>query len=134
MKRFLLLGAGFISLGLGALGAVLPVLPTTPFLLLAAGCFAQSSNRWHQWLLNNRYAGPMIKDWEENRCVSWKTKIVALTSMVVVGGLSVTLALDVMLHRAVAIALMGLGAITVLSLPTCPATSDAPAQTDFYKQ
>lgn len=130
MKRILLLTAGFIFLGLGALGALLPVLPTTPFLLLAAGCFAQSSERWHQCLLNNKYAGPMIKDWEENRCVSWKTKFVALTSMAVVGGMSVTLALDVMLNRVVALGLMGLGAMTVLSLPTCPAKSDASATTE----
>ena len=116
---------GFIALGLGALGAVLPVLPTTPFLLLAAACFAQSSERWHQWLLQNRYAGPMIRDWEDNRCVSWKTKLVALSSMAIVGGFSVALALSETNHRIAAGVLMGIGAIVVLSLPTCADCDDS---------
>ena len=125
MKRIVLLSVGFIALGLGALGAVLPVLPTTPFLLLAAACFAQSSERWHQWLLQNRYAGPVIRDWEDNRCVSWKTKLVALSSMAIVGGFSVALALSETNHRIAAGVLMGIGAIVVLSLPTCADCDDS---------
>lgn len=119
MKRALLITAGFVALALGAMGAVLPVLPTTPFLLLAAACFAQSSERWHQWLLNNRYAGPLIRDWEERRCVSLQTKIVAISSMFVVGGLSVSLALTETSHRVAALILMAIGALVVLNLPTC---------------
>lgn len=119
MKRLLYLTAGWIALGLGIIGAVLPVLPTTPFLLLAAACFSQSSERWHQWLLNNRYAGPMIRDWEEKRCVSLRTKIVAISSMVVVGGLSVTFGVENTAIRIFTIGLMSIGAVTVLSLRTC---------------
>jgi len=119
VRRTLLIISGFVCVALGIIGAILPVMPTTPFLLLAAACFAQSSERWHQWLLNNRYAGPMIRDWEARRCVSVQTKIVAISSMTIVGGLSVTLALTEMSHRLAAMTLMGIGAIVVLSLPTC---------------
>lgn len=111
--------AGFICVALGVIGAVLPVMPTTPFLLLAAACFAQSSERWHQWLLGNRYAGPMIRDWEARRCVSLHTKIVAISSMFIVGGPSVGLALTETSHRLAAVTFMAIGAGVVLSLPTC---------------
>ena len=116
----MLIAAGFVALALGVVGAVLPVLPTTPFLLLSAACFAQSSERWHRWLLANRYAGPLIRDWEERRCVSVRTKVVAIVSMSIVGGLSVWLALEETLFRVVTLGLMAIGAIVVLRLPSCP--------------
>jgi uncharacterized membrane protein YbaN (DUF454 family) len=56
---------GFFFVGLGILGLFLPLLPTTVFLLLAAGCFARSSDKWHRWLLSNRTFGPIINDWNE---------------------------------------------------------------------
>ena len=109
-QRAILLVCGFLCLGFGVAGAVLPVLPTTPFLLLAAACFARSSERWHQWLLTNRFTGPVIESWETNRCISRRTKAVAISSMAVVGGLSVWLALDVTWQRVTAIGLMAIGA------------------------
>jgi hypothetical protein len=60
MKREILIGLGFASVGMGVLGIVLPLLPTTPFLLLAAYLFARSSGRWHRWLLNHRTLGPYV--------------------------------------------------------------------------
>jgi len=63
LVRALYLGAGILALALGALGVVLPILPTTPFILLAAGCFARGSERFHKKLLANRIAGPIIRDW-----------------------------------------------------------------------
>ena len=59
---------GILFVVLGAIGAVLPLLPTTPFVLVAAWCFARSSPRLHRWLLESRLFGPMLRDWEENRC------------------------------------------------------------------
>jgi len=61
--RAMYLGAGFLALFLGVLGAVLPVLPTTPFVLLAAACFARGSEYFHRKLLANRIAGPIIREW-----------------------------------------------------------------------
>ncbi len=61
--RAMYLGVGFLALFLGALGAFLPILPTTPFILLAAACFARGSEHFHRKLLENRFAGPIILEW-----------------------------------------------------------------------
>lgn len=84
---------GFLFLGLGFIGIFLPLLPTTPFVLLAAGCFAKSSERWHQWLLANRTFGPLIKNWQEHQCISCNSKRIALLSVLLFGGYSVAFAL-----------------------------------------
>jgi len=85
---------GFIFVGLAALGVFLPLLPTTPFLLLAAGCFAKSSEKWHQWLISNRNFGPIIKNWHNKKCISYSTKIVAISSIIVFGGYSILFAVS----------------------------------------
>lgn len=110
---------GFISLGLGIIGIFLPVVPTTPFVLLAAACFARSSERWHQWLLNNPTFGPMVRRWETDRCISLRTKTVALLSMLGVGSVSVLWLVQDTTLRVVAGFFLALGVITVLSLNTC---------------
>ncbi len=79
---------GFLSLGLGILGAFLPLLPTTCFILLSAWCFAKSSPKWHAWLCNNRWFGPTVTQWERERCISTKGKVLAIGSMLVFGTLS----------------------------------------------
>ena len=87
--RGLLTVAGFACVGLGLLGIFLPLLPTTPFLLLAAACFARSSPRFHAWLLANRTFGPLIHQWEKNRTIPRKTKWVAIALMSVTLGASI---------------------------------------------
>lgn len=87
--RGLLTVAGFACVGLGLLGIFLPLLPTTPFLLLAAACFARSSPRFHAWLLANRTFGPLIHQWEKNRTIPRKTKWVAIALMTVTLGASI---------------------------------------------
>ena len=119
MTKTVYLVAGFLFVGIAALGFVLPVLPGTPFLLLAAWCFARSSERWHRWLLNSELFGPIISNWEENRCISIRTKMVAIGSMVLVGGASVVFAIDQLWLRVLAGLLMTAGAVTVLMIPTC---------------
>jgi uncharacterized protein len=89
--RILFFAAGSLSLGLGALGVVLPVVPTTPFLILAAYCFARSSERAHAWLMNNRVFGPPLRDYLEGRGVSWRIKAGALVFLWVVIGVSIAL-------------------------------------------
>jgi uncharacterized membrane protein YbaN (DUF454 family) len=69
------------SLGLGATGVVVPVLPTTPFLLVAAYAAARSSTRLHAWLLGHRVFGPAIVDWQAHRAVSRHAKLVASGTM-----------------------------------------------------
>ena len=63
----LLVAAGGFCLILGTLGIVLPLLPTTPFVLLALWCFSRSSERFHLWLVNHRYFGQVLSDWEQHK-------------------------------------------------------------------
>ena len=86
--RLLLRAAGLVLVGLAAVGIVVPGLPTTPLLLLAAACFARSSPRLHAWLLANPVFGPLIREWQETRTVSPRAKAVAVTMIVLVGGSS----------------------------------------------
>jgi hypothetical protein len=79
--RAVLVAAGFVSVALGIAGLVLPVLPTTPFMLLAAACFARSSPRFHRWLLQHRTFGPIVAEWEAHRAIAWKTKLWAIALM-----------------------------------------------------
>jgi len=67
IKRKLVLALGFIALGLGTLGMVVPLLPTTPLVLLAAGCFSYSSDRFYEWVKKNRLFGPYIENYREQR-------------------------------------------------------------------
>lgn len=87
--RFLLIVLGLLFVGLGGLGIVLPGLPTTPFLLLAAACFAKSSPRLHGWLLANRVFGELIRNWQEHRTIPRRAKAIGLVTLFLVGGFSV---------------------------------------------
>ena len=89
IHRPLLIAFGLLFVGLAVLGMFLPVLPTTPLLLLALACFARSSERLHGWLLSHRVFGPFLKHWQETRSMPRRAKIGAVVSIVVVGGASV---------------------------------------------
>lgn len=80
--------AGIFFVGLAMLGVILPILPTTPFLLVAAACFAKSSPRLHQMLLDNRVFGPLIYHWEQSRSIPKKGKVIALTSIIIATSIS----------------------------------------------
>ena len=73
---------GVFFVGLAILGAFLPLLPTTPFLLVAAACFAKSSPRLHKMLLDNKVFGPLILHWQQSRSIPKKAKVIALMSIV----------------------------------------------------
>jgi uncharacterized protein len=77
--RALLIAGGSISVGLGVLGIVLPVLPTTPFLLLAAWCYARSSTRFYVWLMTHRLWGKYLRDYTSGRGVPVRVKVSAIT-------------------------------------------------------
>lgn len=112
---------GFACLAVAVLGVFLPLLPTTPFVLLAAGCFAQSSERMHRWILDNPTFGPMVRDWNARRCVSARVKAVALASMAAVGGFSLFWAVEEPAWRLAGGFGLLLGAAVVLRLRTCGA-------------
>lgn len=73
--------AGGLALVLAAIGVVLPLLPTTPFVILAAFCFSRSSEPLHQWLLNQRLFGPLLRDWEAYGVISLRIKLLSTSMM-----------------------------------------------------
>lgn len=83
MTRQLYLAGGLVALALGAIGVALPIMPTVPFLLLAAFCFARSHPEWEARLLDHPHYGPSLRDWRERRAISRKAKIAAITAMAV---------------------------------------------------
>lgn len=89
MKKIFLISCGLVCVALAGLGVALPGLPTTPFLLLAAACFAKSSPYLHGKLLNNRIFGPLIFHWQKNRSIPRKAKIIAISSIIVMVGFSI---------------------------------------------
>lgn len=92
--KILLIAVGTISLALGAIGVFLPIIPTTPFLLLAAACYYRSSKRMHRWLLNNKWFGEYIRNYQEGKGLPLKTKIVALSMLWVTIGVSTVFMLN----------------------------------------
>jgi uncharacterized protein len=87
-QRRLWLAAGWLSLFMGVVGLFLPLLPTTPFVLLAAACFSRGSARWDAWLLAHPRFGPVVRDWRAQRCVPLRAKRLAIGMMTLSSALS----------------------------------------------
>jgi len=104
---------GWASLILGCIGIFLPLLPTTPFILLSAYCFSRSSERLHQWLVTHPKMGPHIRDWQRNGSISKAAKTKA--TMLIVGTFAITFAVvNVGLSVKGLIALMGVSVLTFI--------------------
>ena len=91
LARPLWLLAGLLAVGFGTLGIVLPILPTVPFYLLAAFCFARSNTAWEQKLLEHHRWGPPIRQWRERGAISRRAKLAALTAMTASSALGLAL-------------------------------------------
>ena len=119
-KRAACIAAGIVCVALGAIGLALPLLPTTPFILLAAFFFAQSSDRMHQWLVEHNIFGPLIADWRHYGAISRKAKIVSALSMVAI--LIVSWILNAPGYViAIQAVVLGCSALFVLTRPLPPA-------------
>jgi hypothetical protein len=81
LYRWLWMLAGALSLLLGVIGIIVPLLPTTPLVLLAAACFSRGSVRCERWLLTHRHFGPMVRDWRAHRAVPLRAKQLAIVMM-----------------------------------------------------
>ncbi|ABC31111.1 uncharacterized protein conserved in bacteria [Hahella chejuensis KCTC 2396] len=114
--HILLVVVGWTSVVLGVIGIVLPLLPTTPFILLAAACFARSSPKFHHWLVSHRHLGPIVKNFESGRGVTRKVRARALICLWV--GLSISMVVVGKLWSL--IMLSGIGACTTLYLCRLP--------------
>lgn len=120
LVRYLLAGAGLLSVTLGILGVFLPLLPTTPFLLLASICFANSSERFYNWLMNHRYFGSYIREWRLHGTIPLRAKIVAIALIVLTIGGSILFVVP-LLPVKILLGAIGLGVIVyLLSIPTAP--------------
>ncbi|MBN2026200.1 MAG: YbaN family protein [Actinobacteria bacterium] len=117
VKKYLLILAGSISLVLGILGIVIPVLPTTPFLLLTSFCYLRSSKRLYDWMLNNRVFGPYIYNYLTCRAIKRSVKVVTLIILWLTLAVSIVLVSNVYLR--IFLVAVGVGvSIHVLSLKT----------------
>ena len=90
--RITWLVVGLLALALGAIGIALPLLPTTPFILVAAFAFAQSSEKLHQWLLDHNVFGPLIDNWQRHGAISRRAKVLSVVSMAALLLISLALA------------------------------------------
>lgn len=102
--------AGLLCAGLALLGVALPLLPTAPFVLLAAFCFARSSPSLHDRLLSNRVFGEIIRDWHMDRAISRKGKVVSVFTMASSLAISLALAVDLAIVGLQALVLCGISA------------------------
>ena len=94
LQNHLLVILGWLSIGLGVVGAILPILPTTPFLIVALALFSKSSPRFHQMLLNNARFGPILKQWEDKKTLSRKTKYKATFLIIITFSISLAILND----------------------------------------
>lgn len=117
--RGLYFAAGLAALVAGLMGIVLPVLPTTPFVLLAAACFARSSDRFYSALLNHRLTGPVIADWRTHGAMRRKTKRWAACMMVLSFGSSM-LIMHSFWHRIMLLAMATVLGIFIWRIPVRP--------------
>lgn len=133
LMRPLLIALGTMAVALAVIGMFIPVLPTTPFLLLAAACYARSSDRFLNWLLNNRWFGPYIRNYREGRGMSRLTKLLTLSALWVTLLISGMLAVPawwlilvlVAVGAGVTLHLLRIPTYSVLADPAAPAAPRA---------
>lgn len=118
LLRPLLVAAGTVCVGLGLLGIFLPLLPTTPFLLLAAACYARSSPRMLHWLHHNRWFGAYIRNWREGRGIPVREKTVAIALIWVTIGVTVIWFVPLLWVRALLVVIAAAVTAHLLLLPT----------------
>ncbi len=119
MRKGLMVTAGVILVALAMLGIVIPVLPTTPFLLLAAFLFARSSDRMHDWLLNHRWFGPYIRNYREGRGMTARHKAFTIASLWLGIGFTIVFAVENPWVRLLLIAIACGVTFHLLRINTC---------------
>ncbi|BEH11078.1 MULTISPECIES: YbaN family protein [Geobacter] len=121
MIKWLFLTVGVIATGLGVIGIFLPLVPTTPFLLLAAACFARSSDRFHRWLVEHAHLGPMVRGYLEGTGIPRRAKTVAIAMVWLTVPSSAFLLVPMPWVRVLLLAIATGVTIYLVRLPTAPA-------------
>ena len=103
LSRWVLIIIGSFFTGLGILGIFLPLLPTTPFLLLAAACYIRSSERFYNWLINSKWLGNYIKNYLEGKGVSLKVKVLSISLLWITVGYSIVFVVNIFPIRVILI-------------------------------
>ncbi len=120
--RWLLIGIGALSLLLGLIGIVAPLLPTVPFLLVTAACWSRVSPRWHRWLLSRPTLGPAIERWERERTVARRARWTALSLVALSMGATIWWVRG---HAWLPWAMTGLAVALLLLIARLPAARDS---------
>jgi uncharacterized protein len=118
IKRALFTAAGTFFLAVAAIGIILPILPTTPFLLLAAACYVEGSERMHRWLLTNRLFGSYLRNYREGKGITATNKAFTLTMLWVMILIAVIFMTDVRLYQIIMFAVPIGVSIHLLRIPT----------------
>ena len=117
LKRGFFIAAGTISLGVGAIGIFVPLLPTTPLLLLSAACYLRGSKRMHHWMLNNKWFGAYISNYKAGRGIPLRTKVLIVALLWIVIGYSAYL-VNLFLVQIALVAVAIVVSIHIVTLPT----------------
>ncbi|MBC7281588.1 YbaN family protein [Hoeflea sp.] len=117
-RRCAWLSLGWVALALGAIGVVLPLLPTTPFIILAAFAFGRSSRRLQEWLENTPTFGPIIAEWRTNGAIAPRNKGLAITMMLAAFSASIAIGIASLVLIIQGVCMLGAAAF-ILSRPNC---------------
>ena len=119
-KRYLYLGFGWLMFTIGFIGAFLPVLPTTPFMILALWGFSRGSEALHDWLYNHPKFGETLRDWDKYRIIPMKAKLMAISMMTLSASYLIFFSNIPDLGLILALGLMLYGTVFILSKPSRP--------------
>ncbi len=118
-KRYFFMFCGHLSMVMAVIGIILPVMPATPFVLLAAYCYARSSKKFYFYLLNNKYFGENVRHWEESRCIARRIKIMAFITLLLMFSITIFIVLDSFQMRVWTGAFAVIAIASLALVPSC---------------
>ena len=118
VKKLFFIALGTLSLGVGLLGVIIPVLPTTPFLILAVACYLRGSERLHHWMLNNSLFGGLVKDYLEGRGMKAKQKVFTLIFLWLTITITVVFFIEAFTVKVLLLLIATAVSVHILTLPS----------------
>ncbi len=118
VKKVILISIGTLFVGIGLIGIIVPILPTTPFLLVAAALYAKSSQKFYNWLINNRFFGKYIKNYREGKGIPLRVKIFAISLLWITITCSAIFAVDIIYVKIILFAVAVAGTFYIVRIKT----------------